>query len=150
MNRIYRSIWNEVSRSFVAVAETVRSQGKPASSSVVAAAECVAPSASGDPTCSSRPGSRTLRSALRPLALEQRFMFDGAAVATVDSHAHDSTAAEAAAAAEALAAQAAQAATPARESDKASPADGPTLIRAVDPALNGGRREVAFIDSQVV
>ncbi|HZX33268.1 MAG TPA: Ig-like domain-containing protein [Rhodocyclaceae bacterium] len=71
MNRTYRSIWNEVARTFIAAAENVRSRGAPSASSR-AAVPGDAGSASG----------RTRRSAVRPLALEQRFMFDGAAVAT--------------------------------------------------------------------
>ena len=85
MNRIYRSIWNEVSRTFVATAEIVRSRGKAASRSQgldasLAALEAGDKLGMGGHPAQAPPGSR-LRSVLRPLALEQRFMFDGAAVA---------------------------------------------------------------------
>lgn len=87
MNRIYRSIWNEVSRTFVAVAESVASRGKPASST--RAADGV----EDDVLTASRGHSATLasrlRSTIRPLALEQRFMFDGAAVTQVIQDSHD-------------------------------------------------------------
>jgi hypothetical protein len=85
MNHIYRTVWNEVSRAFVAVAEIVRGRGRGGrsrkSASVVA----------GDDTSRGSMGTRSAAGASRrqglspaaprPMALEQRFMFDGAAVA---------------------------------------------------------------------
>jgi hypothetical protein len=85
MNHIYRTVWNEVSRAFVAVAEIVRGRGRGGrsrkSASVVA----------GDDTSRGAMGTRSAAGASRrqglspaaprPMALEQRFMFDGAAVA---------------------------------------------------------------------
>ncbi|HEX2829699.1 MAG TPA: DUF4347 domain-containing protein [Burkholderiales bacterium] len=118
MNRIYRSIWNEVSRAFVAVAENVRARGKRAS----------APRRAGAPA----PARRIVRSAVRPLALEQRIMYDAAAVATaVDAAAS----AAAAAAAEQHAAQA-----PQPESHAIAPP-------AAD--ADSGARNVLFVDARV-
>lgn len=70
MKRIHRAVWNEITRSFVAVAETVRTRGKQ-SSSCCESGVAVSPSRQRG----------LLRPVARPLALEQRFMFDGAAVA---------------------------------------------------------------------
>ena len=117
MNRIYRSVWNEISRTFVAAAETVRGRGKP-SSGVCAEA-----------TPASRSGAALARRRPMMLALEQRFMFDGAAVAPV---------AEAAAAAAAAEAHAAIPDAPA-----------PVEVRAADPAKDGGKKEVVFVDTSV-
>jgi autotransporter-associated beta strand protein/VCBS repeat-containing protein len=113
MNRIYRSVWNEITRTFVAAAETVRGRGKPSSG-------C------SDGAPASRRPALTRRRPL-PLALEQRFMFDGAAVATAD-----------AAAAAAAAAQAAIAHAPAA-----------VEVRAAEPAKDGGKNEVVFVDTSV-
>ena len=115
MNRIYRSVWNEISRTFVAAAETVRGRGKPSSSCADAA-----PAA-----------RRPVLARRRPmmLALEQRFMFDGAAAAPV---------AEAAAAAAAAEAHAAIQDAPA-----------PVEVRAAEPAKDGGKKEVVFVDTSV-
>ncbi|WP_157119413.1 DUF4347 domain-containing protein, partial [Azohydromonas lata] len=115
MNKIHRTVWNEVTRSFVAVAEIVRGRGKGAKS--------------GSNTEISSAPRRIAQSGLRPLALEQRFMFDGAAVAAVVDASH---------------------ALPdlqARVLMPESPA--PVQIRVADVALNGGRKEVAFVDTSV-
>lgn len=69
MNRIYQSLWNDITRTFVACAETVRRAG---------AKNTASSSAPPTATNSQRaPGFGGFRS----MALEQRFMFDGAAVA---------------------------------------------------------------------
>jgi len=81
MNRIYRSLWNSAAQTFVAAAENVRGRGARSASSCTAVA--------GEDDAVPRRGLH--RSMLRPLALEQRFMFDGAAVATVAEVAHDTT-----------------------------------------------------------
>ncbi|TNC93559.1 MAG: autotransporter adhesin [Stygiobacter sp.] len=76
--------------------------------------------------------ARLRRPAARPplmLALEPRFMFDGAAVAD---------AAQAAADSDAVDVHALLAAVPAAVS-----------VREADPALNGGRKEVVFVDTAV-
>lgn len=78
------------------------------------------------------PKQRPLRRASRLLSLEQRFMFDGAAVATAADAAHAAEAQHAAA----LAAEAAAAAS-AHE------------VRAADISRNEGRKEVAFVDTSV-
>ncbi|NML18669.1 DUF4347 domain-containing protein [Azohydromonas caseinilytica] len=122
MNKIHRTVWNEVTRSFVAVAEIVRGRGRRAGGSEATAADAVDVAAT--------PARRRLaRHGLRPLALEQRFMFDGAAVAAAADAAH----APPDAAARALIPE----------------APAPVQLRAADPALNGGRREVAFVDTAV-
>jgi len=75
MNRIFRSVWNDVTRTWVAVAESVRSPGRRAGSG------------GGDaPALAAPDGRKPRRGIQRPrptlLALEARLMFDGAAVAT--------------------------------------------------------------------
>lgn len=153
MNRIYRSIWNEVSRTFVATAEIVRSRGKSASRSQgldasLATLEAGERLGAGGHPAHAPPMAR-LRSMLRPLALEQRFMFDGAAAATVDAHVNDVPVTDAAAIANAFAAHAEQSA-PARDAGReASFATEPALVREAAPELNHGRREVVFIDTHV-
>ncbi|MFZ2268532.1 MAG: Ig-like domain-containing protein [Azonexus sp.] len=81
MNRIYRSLWNSAAQTFVAAAENVRGRGARSASSCTAVA--------GEDDAAPRRGLH--RAMLRPLALEQRFMFDGAAVATVAEVVHDTT-----------------------------------------------------------
>ncbi|WP_298236018.1 DUF4347 domain-containing protein, partial [uncultured Azohydromonas sp.] len=127
MNHVYRTVWNEVSRTFVAVAENVRRRAK----SSKAAPEGVDGAATGSDGQAGRaaraPG--LVRGALRPMALEPRFMFDGAAIATGLEAAHampDATA-------HALVAKAPAA----------------VEVHAADPALNNGRKEVAFVDTAV-
>lgn len=66
MNRIYQSIWNAITQTFVATPESARSKGK-SGSSVCAAS----PNVMGVPAFSG----------FRSMVLEQRFVFDGAAVA---------------------------------------------------------------------
>jgi hypothetical protein len=79
------------------------------------------------PSAPSRP---TLRRASRLLSLEQRFMFDGAAVATAADAAHAQPDPHAAA----MVAEAAAAVH---------------QVREVDPARNDGKKEVAFVDTSV-
>ncbi|MCZ8077301.1 MAG: DUF4347 domain-containing protein, partial [Paucibacter sp.] len=68
MNRIYNSIWNEVTQAFVAVGEHVKGRGKRCSS------RCEAPAEGPRQILQARP---------QMLALEARLMFDGAGMATV-------------------------------------------------------------------
>jgi hypothetical protein len=63
MNRIFHTIWNEVTKSYVAASEAAKSRGKrttKASSAAVA------------------------KLAVRPMAMEQRFMFDAAAITSAN------------------------------------------------------------------
>ncbi|OZI61960.1 Ig-like domain-containing protein [Bordetella genomosp. 11] len=76
------------------------------------------------------PSRHILRRASRLLSLEQRFMFDGAAVATAEHAAQAKPDAHAAAVA-------AEAAAPAHQ------------VREADASRNGGRKEVAFVDTSV-
>lgn len=154
MNRIYRSIWNEVSRTFVATAEIVRSRGKSAARSQGLDAS-LATLEAGDQLgagghSAQAPAAARLRSMLRPLALEQRFMFDGAAAAAVDAHVNEVPVTDAAAIAAAFAAHA-EHSPPVRDAGRElSVATEPVLVREAVPELNHGRREVVFIDTQVV
>jgi hypothetical protein len=98
MNHIYRSVWNEITRTWVAAAEIVQGRGKRSggSSSHGAAERAEAAlhggglrTAQGVPGPQAPPMSAALPKptprrrlatpAPRPMALEQRFMFDGAA-----------------------------------------------------------------------
>ena len=94
MNHIYRSLWSDITRTFVAAAETVRGRGKRSASSSSAEGSVAAMRAGdlmGKGYPATAPPSRESFpvSVLRPLALEQRFMFDGAAVsATLDTVDH--------------------------------------------------------------
>ncbi|MEI8168453.1 MAG: Ig-like domain-containing protein, partial [Rhodoferax sp.] len=88
MNKIYRSIWNEITRTYVAAAEIVQSRGKSCSSSSdgTSGAECAlrnqdaqaSPSGLQSPPMARR--GRLHFGGIRPLVLEPRFMFDGAAL----------------------------------------------------------------------
>ncbi len=139
MNRHYRSIWNEVSRTFVAVAEKVHAKGKPASgpSSQAAGAE-QAVAAAAVP-------ARTL---VMPRALEQRFMFDAAAVSTaidaVTDHVVGDVQADSG-----LSAALDKVVQAVALQQEASRVQEPVLVRAGDAAADGGRKEVAFVDSRV-
>ena len=76
---------------------------------------------------------------VRPMALEQRFMFDAAAASTATDPQHTlDTQHTDASAADSLAKFAI-----------AATVSVPVEVRAVDPALNNGRKEVAFIDTGV-
>ncbi|WP_397536120.1 ESPR-type extended signal peptide-containing protein, partial [Roseateles sp.] len=79
MNRIFRSVWSEVTRTYVAAAETVKRSNRSAGGSAVDAPALMP---SGGPSAAQQGISRP-----RPmlLALEARLMFDGAAVETVAS-----------------------------------------------------------------
>ncbi len=122
------------------------------------------PAATTPSTALAVPGSpkrRLKHAGPRLQALEQRMMFDGAAVA--DALASVDHAAEAAAAARQVAAPAPAEATGAQAAAEPAapqpPADrlgvalpvlaSATLLRAGDPAADAGRREIAFIDSAV-
>jgi len=133
MNPKHRSAWKRLARTFVAVAEKMQEGGKPTGFS-----------------SESQAGGRRLRhTAIRPLVLEQRFMFDGAAVATaVDSHVADTALSDALAVAGAVAAQTEQGVFGHAQEDGAE--HGPQVLREADPALNNGRTEVAFVDTGVV
>jgi VCBS repeat-containing protein len=94
MNRIYRNVWNEVTRTYVAAAEIVRGRGKRSKSSATAQASEAAMSAvspeglmaaiaraQAQAQSAATKAQRRLRGAPpRPMLLEQRFMFDGAAL----------------------------------------------------------------------
>ena len=128
MNRHYRSIWNEVSRTFVAVAEKVHAKGKPASgpSSQAAGAE-QAVAAAAVP-------ARTL---VMPRALEQRFMFDAAAVSTaidaVTDHVVGDVQADSG-----LSAALDKVVQAVALQQEASRVQEPVLVRAGDAAADGG------------
>jgi hypothetical protein len=82
----------------------------------------------------------TLLPKARPMALEQRFMFDAAAVTAVTDPQY--------------ALEALQSDNTANDSDLARFAEpatvtSPVTVRALDVALNNGRKEVAFIDTGV-
>lgn len=144
MNRTFSSVWSEITRTYVAVAENVRRRGKASRGSV-------------DETTAA-PGGEIARSGLlrprpMPLALEVRFMFDGAGVVAVGDIVHtleptaqpDTSAhAEALARPAELAPAAVSTEAPAREATPPA-----VTVREVDPAQNGGRKEVAFIDTAV-
>jgi len=74
MNHLYRSLWNDVTRTFVAVAEAARGRGKRSSG--------------GAATATAQPPAR-----LRMMALEPRLMFDAAAVEAAVEAVHTDSAA---------------------------------------------------------
>ncbi|MDC7717522.1 DUF4347 domain-containing protein, partial [Vogesella sp. DC21W] len=143
MNRIYRSIWNEASRTFVAVAEKVRAKGKPASTqrdqvieeALVTSAGAAAPQAAPRPR-------------VRPRALEQRFMFDAAAVSTAVDAAGEAVHHDVQADSGLSSAldKIAQSVAQPRDTERAAE---PVLVRTADQAASGGRKEVVFVDSRV-
>jgi uncharacterized delta-60 repeat protein len=131
MNRIYRSVWNEISRTFIAAAETVRGRGKASSSACHAegseAALNLAGLVSGRGSAGVSSPRRKLRSrTVCPLALEPRLMFDGAAVVDAAHAAPDAAA-------------------------KALIPDAPAAVevRAADPTKDNGKKEVVFVDTSV-
>jgi hypothetical protein len=73
MNRIFNNVWNEITRTYVAVAETVKRQGKSAGASCVDGTQAAAQSVKLVKRGLQRPRPM-------PLVLEARLMFDGAAV----------------------------------------------------------------------
>jgi hypothetical protein len=83
MNHIYRSVWNEATRTFVAAAESIRGRGKRSRSSRGAAG-----AHAGEAATAVHEALGIVPAGLRLMALEQRFMFDGAgavdAVNTLD------------------------------------------------------------------
>ena len=89
---------------------------------------------------SSHPFIDALLPQARPMALEQRFMFDAAAVAAVTDpqHTPEATQTDSAADVDSLARLAEPVAV-----------SMPVEVRAADPALNNGRKEVAFVDTGV-
>uniref|UniRef100_UPI000AA61847 DUF4347 domain-containing protein n=1 Tax=Azohydromonas lata TaxID=45677 RepID=UPI000AA61847 len=133
MNKIHRTVWNEVTRSFVAVAEVVRGRGKRSGSTQAATPAEMEP-------VSQPPRRGIARSALRPLALEQRFMFDGAALATALDAAHAQPDAADHAPEATVAAQAAAAAR--------AQAERPADVAAAAPAAPAGR-VIVFIDDRI-
>ena len=158
MNRIYRSIWNEVTRTFVAAAEKIRSRGKRSSAGGTAECSDAALRTGGlilrdGATAAAPPMRRPLRAGMRPLALEQRFMFDGAAVATTGDAMQADDATQTLVGAHAWV----HAGVPAAQSDTerstghdTAPADhGARMLAAGDPAVNGGRLEVVFVEDNV-
>ncbi|MBS1191935.1 MAG: autotransporter-associated beta strand repeat protein [Rhodocyclaceae bacterium] len=139
MNRIYRAIWNEVTRTFVAAAETARAKGKRSSSRSSVERSEAALKAAGHPAAGSGcAGAPPLRRRLagygaRPLALEQRFMFDGAAVDTAAAASHT-----------------ADAAVAERIAGERAGADTLAPAAAVTPAEPGApRREIVFVEDNV-
>ena len=144
MNRIYRSIWNEASRTFVAVAEKVRAKGKPASTQRGQAIEEALVTSAG----AAAPQAVPPRSRVRPRALEQRFMFDAAAVSTAIDAAgeavnHD---VQADSGLSSVLDKIAQSVAQPRDSERVAE---PVLVRTGDQSVTGGRKEVAFVDSRV-
>ena len=87
MNHVYRTVWNEVTRTFIAVSELVKSRGKRCSGTRKARAGSGVSIGSYDLLNSPGMPVRFKRDSVivagnpRPMVLEQRFMFDGAAVA---------------------------------------------------------------------
>jgi len=156
MNHVYRSIWNEVTRSFVAAAEVVKAGGRKVSSSRVATRAGSAPVA---PTALQAPPGLKLR----PLVLEARLMFDAAAVGTAVQALHPDAAATGEVAMPDVSHAAALADAAGRLTDSASrslaqaPSDTEartatpaaevpaTALRSGDAAALGGRQEVAFV-----
>ncbi|MDR3368414.1 DUF4347 domain-containing protein, partial [Rhodoferax sp.] len=125
MNRIFRIVWNEATRTYVAVAECVRGRSKSSSKSC-----------QDDTKKAKGNNHRTIQRARpRPLALEARLMFDGAAATTLVDTAHDTSTAHAAADA------AAKTLIPV--------APAPVQVRAGDPTLDNGKKEVVFIETSL-
>ena len=131
MNRVFSNVWDEITRTCVAVAEHVKRRRKTSGSALAPAQSAKV----------AQPGLQRPRPML--LALEARVMFDGAAVSTaadmfhpVEPIASPDTSAHA------------EVAIPA---DVAAREITPPAItvREGDPAQNGGRKEVAFIDTAV-
>jgi len=92
VNHIYRSIWNEVSRTWVAAAEIVKGRGKRSSNgaTVESSESALRAGAARGLAAPTQQAPHTTRrrltiSAPRPMALEQRFMFDGAAAVDMAS-----------------------------------------------------------------
>ena len=131
MNHIYRTVWHELSRTFVAVAEIVRSKGRAGSVSTAAQSETSQAGSEEKETCGTTLLSRRRQSPARRgnrlMALEQRFMFDGAAVTT--------------------AVEAAHALSDVHASTHDAPA--PVEVREADPARNDGKKEVVFIENNL-
>lgn len=150
MNHIYRTVWNEITRSFVAAAETVRSHGKRTGSK-----NC---NASAEHVIGAAPARRGLVTT-RPnlMRLEPRLVFDGAAVDTavvIDNHAQEpqASAAETSATAETTPAAQPTRTSDVRETAAALESAAPytaLLLTAGDPAQRNGRSEIAFVDDSV-
>ena len=81
MNHVYRSLWSDVTRTFVAVAEGTRSRGKRSASSRAGGMVDAVGAASA--------------ARVRPMALEPRLMFDAAAVVAAADAVHATQVAEA-------------------------------------------------------
>ena len=78
------------------------------------------------------------------LALEPRYLFDGAAAASIVDAAHPADAAHPPSAPDPLAKALADHVLPA---DPTAGVSAPTRLRAADPAQTNGRKEVAFVDT---
>ncbi|MDY7575083.1 Ig-like domain-containing protein [Actimicrobium sp. CCI2.3] len=79
MNRIFNTVWNDLTHTFVAVGEHVRGRGKRSGGSSAGASDTVVVAGPKQRLRQARPGM---------LALEARIMFDGAAVHTVVDAVH--------------------------------------------------------------
>ena len=103
--------------------------------------------ASAEPKTSwSEKRRRSLRRSPGPLcfALEPRFLFDGAAVATAADVGHKANSFNPVPAPDPLLQALANHVLPA---DPTAGVAAPTQVRAVDPSQNGGKKEVAFVDT---
>jgi VCBS repeat-containing protein len=79
MNRLFNTVWNDLTHTFVAVGEHVRGRGKRSAGSSAGASDAVVVAGPKQRLRQARPGM---------LALEARIMFDGAAVHTVVDAVH--------------------------------------------------------------
>ncbi|MRR56674.1 MAG: DUF4347 domain-containing protein [Deltaproteobacteria bacterium] len=131
MNRIYRSVWSRIHRTVTAVTEAVQ-RGGTAHSSLSGTEEILAGAAvSGNSLLSYSAYKTTQRRKfrirnIRPLALEPRLMFDGAAAVDAAHASPD---------------------VPTKSLLPDSPAA--LEVRAPDPAKDEGRREIAIMDTSV-
>lgn len=109
-----------------------------------------------DRTLPSSSPRRLKRRAPSPMALEARVMFDGAAVdaaasaaAAAERAAQDAAARESATKVVCKVPETPAPVAPARDVDVRTEPGGPRVLAAGDPAANGGRREVVFVDGAV-
>ncbi|WP_461168456.1 DUF4347 domain-containing protein, partial [Uliginosibacterium sediminicola] len=147
MNHIYRTVWNEITRTYVAAAECVKGRGKSSKSSKRAERSEQALLMSGleSTLAPARPARSALRSLMMPLALEQRFMFDGAAVADAVDHAD---AADAAAAAQASGSAAAASDAAKTTSTEKQSVDAPFAVLSTTATTDV--HEIVVVDGTVV
>ncbi|WP_374489269.1 DUF4347 domain-containing protein [Zoogloea sp.] len=106
MRIFYKNVWSEMARTSAALGEPTESKEQP--------------------SAALQAHQRPLRSVAQMRALEQRFMFDGAAV--VD---------------------AAHALPDATQTALIPEVSAPVVIRQADASLNNGKKEVAFVDTSV-